>query len=562
MAPVRPVLILLAALLALLVAATAAHAQRRADGAIFNFAGTPGQSGFAGDGGPAGQALLDTPGDVAFLRNGSVVIADELNDRVRRVTTSGTMLTAAGGGSCGSPGCGDGGPADEADLENPRGVTALPDGGYLVADTRNHRIRRVLPDGRIVRVAGTTAGLSGDGGLAEHARLSHPTATALLADGSFLIADTGNHRIRHVTADGRIFTVAGSSRGLSGDGGPATAAQLDSPHDVAPATDGGFLIADTANDRIRRVDLHGNISTLAGTGPGLSGDGDPARGAQLRQPFSVAALPHGGALVADTANDRVRRVTPMGAIVAVAGSSAGNSGNGGPAKAAQMHRPAGVALAPGGGFLVSDSANATVRRVTDLGAIPPPVRQRSLFVEPAAGGVAIQPPGRSGYIALREEDIVPNGSDVDATGGTLRLFVAADPAGNQRRADVFSGAFRMRQLRGARPVTEFRLHALRGCPRGRRAGASAPRALALASRARTRRRKRARRLWVRDRGGRWRTRTGSLSASSIGTRWLTTLRCDGTLVTVRQGRVRVFDRVRRRTVVLRRNQTYLARNRR
>ncbi len=556
----RPLaVLLLAATAGALAASPPAQAQRRADGAIFNFAGTPGQSGFAGDGGPAGQALMDTPGDVAYLTNGSVVVADELNDRVRRVTTTGTMLTEAGGGSCGDPGCGDNGDATSAELDNPRGVTALPDGGFLIADTNDHRIRRVLPNGDIVRVAGSTPGLSGDGGPATQARLNFPSDTALLPDGSFLIADTGNHRIRHVTLDGRIHTIAGTSQGLSGDGGPATAAQLNAPRDVEPASDGGFVIADTGNDRIRKVALDGTITTLAGTVPGLAGDGDPAREAQLRQPVAVTALSNGGVLVSDTVNDRVRRVTPMGAIVAVAGSTAGNSGNGGPAKQAQLSRPAGTTLAPGGGFLVADAANATVRRVTDLGAIPPAVRQRSLFVEPAAGGVAIQPVGISGFIALREEDIVPNGSRVDATGGRLSLAVAADPAGTQRSAEVYNGAFTMRQLRGARPYTEFRLDRLAGCPRGPRARTRTNRGLAVASR---RRRRRARRLWVRDRGGRWRTRTGYLTASSIGTRWLTTLRCDGTSVTVREGRVRVFDRVRRRTVIVRRNQTYLVRTRR
>jgi NHL repeat-containing protein len=559
-------LVLLAAALGALAAP--AQAQRRADGGIVNFAGTPGQSGFAGDGGPAGQALLDTPGDIAYLANGSLVIADELNDRVRRVTTSGTMLTAAGGGSCGAPGCGDNGQAGGAELDNPRGVTAMPDGGYLIADTNDHRIRRVLPSGDIVRVAGSTAGLSGDGGPATQARLSFPSDTTVLPDGSFLVADTGNHRIRHVTLDGRIFTIAGTTQGLSGDGGPATAAQLNGPRDVELSADGGFVVADTGNDRIRKVSLGGTISTLAGTVPGLAGDGDPARAAQLRQPFAVTALTNGGVLVSDTVNDRVRRVTPLGAIVAVAGSTGGNSGNGGPAKDARLARPAGTALAPGGGFVVADSTNATVRRVTDLGAIPPAVRQHSMFVEPAAGGVAIQPAGVTGFLALREEDIVPNGSQVDATGGTLRLAVAADGAGAQREAEVYSGAFTMRQLTGERPYTEFRLSSLAGCPRGggaRVAGvlrgavarAAPGGALATASR-----RRRARRLWVRDRGGRWRTRTGNVTASSIGTRWLTTLRCDGTSVTVREGRVRVFDRVRRQTVIVRRNQTYLARNRR
>ncbi|MDX6672506.1 MAG: hypothetical protein QOI91_2869 [Solirubrobacteraceae bacterium] len=553
----RPLtLVLLALIVGALVASATAQAQRRADGTIANVAGTPGAPGFAGDGGPAGQARLDTLADVAFLSDGSLAIADELNARVRRVLPSGIIVTAAGGGSCGGPGCGDGGPATDSELNHPRGVTPMPGGGYLVADTFDHRIRRVLPDGRIVTVAGSVQGLAGDGGRATQARLSFPSDTAVLPDGSFLVADTGNHRIRHVTLDGRIFTIAGTAQGLAGDGGPAAAARLNTPRDVSTASDGGFLIADSGNDRIRRVDLAGTITTLAGTGAGLSGDGDPARIAQLHTPLSVTALPNGGALVSDTANDRVRRVTPMGAIVAVAGG--GGAGNGGPAKAARLARPAGVALAPGGGFVVADSGNATVRRVSDFGAIPPAVRQRSVFVEPAAGAVTLLPVGAAGFKALREEDIVPNGSRVDTTSGRLNLAVAGDPAGTQVPAEVFSGAFMMRQLPGARPYTEFRLDSLAGCPGGTVARASGFRKLAVAS---ARRRRPTRRLWVRDRGGRWRTRTGSLSASSIGTQWLTSLRCDGTLVAVREGRVRVFDNLRRRTVIVRRGQVYLARRR-
>jgi hypothetical protein len=547
-------------LLALAVAVSPASAQRRADGTISNFAGTPGRAGFAGDGGPAGQALMNTPSDVAFLGGGSLAIADQLNDRVRRVTTSGTMQTAAGGGDCGDPPCGDGGPAGDAELNRPRGVTSMPDGGYLVADTLDHRIRRVFPDGHIATVAGSTRGLGGDGGPATQARLDAPTDTAVLADGSFLIADTGNHRVRRVATDGRISTVAGTTRGFGGDGGPATGAQLDSPRDVATLSTGGFVIADTANNRLRKVDSSGTITTLAGTSAGLAGDGDPARTAQLRQPFSVIGLSNGGVLVADTNNDRVRRVTPLGAIIAAAGTTGGNSGNGGLAKGAQLSHPNAVTLAPGGGFVVADTSNAAVRRVTDVGAVPGAVLRHSLFVEPAGGGVTVQPSGAPSLLPLREEDIVPNGSKVDATSGVLRLFVARDASNTQIGADVYAGDFTMRQLAGARPFTEFRLGKLSGCPTGGGARASVATARPLATA--TRRRRRRKRLWVSDRGGSWRTATGSVSAGSIGTRWLTSLRCDGTSVTVRQGRVRVFDKIRKRTRILRRGQTYLALNRR
>ncbi len=562
------------ALAALALPVTGADAARRTDGTIANLAGTPGNSGFAGDGGPAGQALMNTPSDAAYVGGGALVIADQLNDRVRRVTAAGIMRTAAGGGGCGGPPCGDGGPADDAELDHPQGVTSLSDGGYLIADTQDNRIRRVFPDGHIATVAGSTRGLAGDGGPATQARLDSPSDTAVLPDGSFLIADTGNHRIRRVDVAGRISTVAGTTRGFSGDGGPATSAQLDSPRDVATLTTGGYVIADTGNNRLRKVDLAGRIMTFAGTSAGLAGDGDPARTAELNHPTSVTGLPNGGALVADTDNDRVRRVTPLGAIIGVAGTTQGDSGNGGLAKGAQLSHPAAVTLTPTGGFLVTDTSNATVRRVSDFGAVPGAVLRRSLFVEPGGGNVSVAPVGGPGALPLREEDLVPNGSKVDATNGTLSLFVARDASNRQIGASVFAGDFTMRQLTGTRPYTEFNLGKLTGCASrssvrasGALAAPAAPAASAAALRplahvAKKKKKRRRKRLWVADHGGRWRTATGSVSAGSIGTRWLTTLRCDATSITVRQGRVRVFDKVRKRTRILHAGQTYLARNRR
>jgi len=345
---------------------------RATDGTIVNVAGTT--AGFAGDGGPATQAQLDAPSDVAFLSPTAVVIADFNNDRIRQIQSDGTIVTAAGSSRGLS---GDGGPAPFAQLDRPRGVTALPGGGYLIADTFNHRVRRVGPDGTITTVAGTTQGLSGDGAGATKAQLSFPSDTAVLPGGGFLVADTGNDRVRRVDPDGTISTVAGTSRGFGGDGGPATSAELNQPRDVAIASDGAILIADTGNNRIRRVDPNGTISTVAGAGAGFAGDGDPARTARLRAPFSVAALPHRGFLFADTANNRVRRVTPLGAIFTVAGGAAGNAGNGGLAKNALLNQPGAVTTAPGGGFLVVDTGNATVRRVSDVGAVPAAVFGRT-----------------------------------------------------------------------------------------------------------------------------------------------------------------------------------------
>jgi ribosomal protein S11 len=331
---------------------------------IFTVAGT-GTAGFSGDGGPAPAAGINMPSGVAATADGGFLIADTFNHRVRRVSPAGTITTVAGTGAAGFSG--DGGPAVAAELDSPDGVAATADGGFLIADTFNNRVRRVSPAGTITTVAGTgTAGFSGDGGPATAAELSAPVAVAATADGGFLIADANNNRVRRASPAGTITTVAGTgTAGFSGDGGPATAAEISDPEGVAATADGGFLIADTANNRVRRVSPAGTITTVAGTGTaGFSGDGGPAIAAELDSPEGVAATADGGFLIADTGNNRVRRVSPAGTITTVAGSgTAGFSGDGGPATAAELNGPNEVAATAEGGFLIADTANSRVRFV-------------------------------------------------------------------------------------------------------------------------------------------------------------------------------------------------------
>jgi hypothetical protein len=236
---------------------------------------------------------------------------------VRRVLPNGMLVTVAG--VLGHQGYGgDNGPATAANLAHPAGVVETADGGFLIVDYGNDRVRRVFPNGTIVTVAGNgTPGYFGDGGPATAARLHGPLGVAVTPDGGFLIADSGNNRIRRVTPDGTIFTVAGAGAGgLSGDGGLATSALLNRPQGVAPTPDGGFLIADTLNDRIRRVSPAGMITPLAGITRGFSGDGGPAIASQLDEPWAVAPTADGGALIADYANSRIR---------AIAGAAAGGA---------------------------------------------------------------------------------------------------------------------------------------------------------------------------------------------------------------------------------------------
>jgi uncharacterized repeat protein (TIGR01451 family) len=224
------------------------------------------------------------------------------------------ISTSAGDGVAGFSG--DGAQATSAELNAPAAVAPMSDGGFLVADTANNRIREVFANGTITTVAGNgIAGFSGDGGLATSAELNAPTGVAPTPGGGFLIADQGNERIREVTALGVISTVAGNgTAGFAGDGGPAASAELNSPTSVTPTSDGGFLVADTANNRIRKVSAGGAtgaITTVAGNGiAGFNGDGVPATSAELNAPKGVAPTPSGGFLIADTQNNRVRSVTP------------------------------------------------------------------------------------------------------------------------------------------------------------------------------------------------------------------------------------------------------------
>jgi hypothetical protein len=296
----------------------------------------------------------------------------------------------------------------------------------VLADTSNHRIRRVAPNGTITTIAGTgTFGFSGDGGPAVSAQIAAPRGIATLPDGSILFPDSGNHRVRRISPTGVITTVAGNgTSGFSGDGGPALAAQLNLPFGVSPlpGNTGGFLIADAGNSRIRRVAADGTITTVA---------------TQLSSPHAVAALPDGGFLVADTNNNRVTRSAPDGTATTVAGiGPAGFSGDGGPAAAAALNQPKALAVLPDlSGFLVGDSANNRVRLVR-LDLRPPlvlrvvvkqlrttagrPATLRYTLSEPAATRLEVL---RRGSVVLRAKQPGKAGANALSFGRTLKAGV-------------------------------------------------------------------------------------------------------------------------------------------
>ena len=313
--------------------------------------------GYGGDGGPAAEARLDSPRGVAADALGNVYVADEGNHRVRKIDASGTITTVAGTGTRGY--AGDGGPATEARLAYPGGVAADAFGNVYVADTWNHRVRKIDASGTITTVAGTgTRGYAGDGGPATEARLAYPGGVAADAFGNVYVADTWNHRVRKIDASGTITTVVGmGTGGYAGDGGTAAEAWLASPGGVAADAFGNVYVADTWNHRVGKIDASGTITTVAGTGTrGYAGDGGPATEARLAYPRGVAAAAAGNVYVADERNHRVRRIDASGTITTLAGREERDDGPD-RADSVNLHSPRGAALDPAGNLLFLDGSS-------------------------------------------------------------------------------------------------------------------------------------------------------------------------------------------------------------
>ncbi len=337
-------------------------------------------NGYSGDGGPATQADLSNPCGVAVDSAGSLYIADNGNSRVRKVA-SGVINTVAGNGTAGYTG--DSGPATSADISQPCGVVVDSSGNiyFSQSDAVNSAVRKVSTSGTISTVAGTSlgAGFSGDGNIAIDAQVNGPVAVALDKSGNIYIVDTLNNRIREINSSNNIInTVVGNGLGgYGGDGGTPLHASLNSPQGIAFDSAGNMYIADTLDHRIRKVS--GNvITTIAGNGsPGFSGDGGPATNAQLNFPKGVAVDAAGNVFIVDTFNWRVREVTTDGNIWTIAGRSTnGYSGDGGLATNARLNFPTAIALGPNGTLYFSDTQNNVIRTLTPgtsigPGTIPP-----------------------------------------------------------------------------------------------------------------------------------------------------------------------------------------------
>ncbi|MEZ4365579.1 MAG: DUF4215 domain-containing protein [Kofleriaceae bacterium] len=410
-------------------------------GKLVTIAGT-GVSGNTGDGGAATSATFQEPANLQRSPSGELHVLDRTARRIRVIRTSGLIETRAGDGSAGF--AGDGAAATSARLARPFGLLLDDDGQVIVAERDGHRVRTVDPETELIRTLagdGSAGYLDSDDG-ASSARFQLPSGLARDAAGRVYVADAANQRIRRIDpVDGSVVTVAGSGLlGFAGDGGPAGLARLSSPQGVGIGPDGALYIADSTNNRIRRVDPDTDIiTTVAGSSTLAMGDGGPATAAGLTSPRGLAFDAAGNMYIAESARHRIRRVdVDSGVITTVAGIANGGlgaySGDGGLAIAAELDTPVGVAFGPDGLLYIADSGNGLIRRIDGDGVI-----RRVAGSPPLVGPLPVdccKPGDGDGDAALGSWLATPTAVALDADGD---LFIADSASGRVRRVDHATG---------------------------------------------------------------------------------------------------------------------------
>ena len=324
-----------------------------------------GTSGYFGDGGQATAAQINTYGDLVVDGMGNILLADEFNNRVRKISTTGIITTIAGTGVAGFSG--DGGPATDAKFNNPHSIAIDSIGNIYIGDKNNYRIRKIDNTGTVSTVVGVGAGVEGgDGGPASAAHIGYTYGLAIDFAGNMYTCD-GAGTVRKITTDGIIHAFAGmlGAGGYSGDGGPATDALLNNARGIDVDHAGNVYIAEQQNSCVRKVNTAGIISTIAGTGTmGTSPDGIPATSAMLEHPEDVAVDALGNIYIADYYANRVRVITPAGMISTAAGGVGTLLGDGCAAIAATLFHPYAVALDSNGNLLINDYSDFRIRKLT------------------------------------------------------------------------------------------------------------------------------------------------------------------------------------------------------
>ena len=404
---------------------------------ITTFAGN-GLGSYGGDGGLAKLAGLVDPSGVATDRKGNIYVADQNNNRIRKVNAAGVISTIAGTGAFGYSG--DGGLADTAKLSGPTGVAVDKYGNIFIADEFNNVVRKIDTSGIMSTVAGNgTQGFSGDSALAIHAEMWSPADVAVDTFGNLYIVDQDNNRVRKVDTLGIMTTLAGTGvAGFNGDTIAANTAQLNFPEGIAVDKNGDVYIADLYNNRVRKVDVaSGIITTVAGNGiGGYSGDDSMALNAEIYNASAVAVDDSGDIYISDFYNNRIRKVrAATGIITTIAGNGTGGySGDDSLATNGEIFRPQGVAVDSSGSVFIADFDNHVVREVskvdtgtatTGISAISEP--GFAVFPNPSHGRFTVRSNGMVRAIVYNEIGERVFDADIDGTKGVLDI--STQPAG-------------------------------------------------------------------------------------------------------------------------------------